>query len=131
MITEGMRVRVHMNLRDKSFTVSTYRKGIGWRKATPAQRVLLRDVEFKVSLAGKKRAMETGRRNVHAYAYGTLGSWVDIFPKEDIPLFGSVQVRYNPFRDYTFVSEHLETVREAEEVLFSMKHGVQAWGVVN
>lgn len=119
-------VRVHMNLRKKQFNISTYVKGKGWRKAALAHVVYLHDVTFKVSEAGRQRAIRQGIRNVHAYAYGTLMPWVDLH----MPLFGATQVSYNPFKHAKFVlAETAIPVHSAEEVLFSVKHGVQAWGI--
>lgn len=60
--------------------------------------VLLTDVQFKVSQAGRKRVLATGRKAVHAGCVGIpapidLGVWLDQY----------VRVTYNPYKYETFV----------------------------
>ena len=68
------------------------RRVIGWEET-----ILLRDVVFKVSEAGRSRAILEGRRNVHAFADGYVVH--DGTPDLQI----SQEITYNPFRDTSFV----------------------------
>lgn len=76
---EGERVRVHWNLHRKHYSIATYEKGRGWRVVRDkkgnqlyAGKIVLRDVNFKVSEAGRLRAIFEGVRNVHAWVEGEL-----------------------------------------------------------
>lgn len=120
-----------MNLHKKCFSISKYHKGKGWRVWKHATDLYLTDVTFKVSAAGNKRARESGVRNVHAYAYGTLAK-CDY--QNAVLMLGwtwdRTLVMYNPFKYTSFVKvgqEDLE-VLGASEVAFSTTHGVQARG---
>jgi hypothetical protein len=61
------------------------------------------DVEFRVSEAGRQRAIKDHQRNVHAYMvadnYERIG-------KYDVVLVdsGMIPVTYNPFKNNTFVN---------------------------
>jgi hypothetical protein len=58
--------------------------------------VLLENVTFKVSQAGRERVIKNKRKNVHAYVYGTL---IEIETKNKLP----VAVKYNPYKYSNFV----------------------------
>lgn len=60
------------------------------------EHVLLANVKFVVRPGGRKRALETGRKNVHAFAVGTLCGGCDSY--------GSFPVRliYDPRHDDKF-----------------------------
>jgi hypothetical protein len=70
------KVRCYWNLHRHCWSVqdARTRKVIGH-----AAKVLLRDVTFTVSAAGRERVLREGRKNVHAFACGTLAAvdWLD------------------------------------------------------
>jgi hypothetical protein len=70
------KVRCYWNLHRNCWSVqdARTRKVIGH-----AAKVLLRDVTFTVSAAGRERVLREGRKNVHAFACGTLAAvdWLD------------------------------------------------------
>lgn len=53
-------------------------------------RVVLKDAEFRVQPAGRKRCLEEGQRNIHAKVHGWLCS-------QDPPVDCPVAVKYDPF----------------------------------
>ena len=61
-----------------------------------ARQVQLTDVEFRVRESGRQRALKEQRRNVHAFAVGTLVDWVH--PTETRQLTGveGRVISYNP-----------------------------------
>jgi hypothetical protein len=73
------KVRCYWNLHRHCWSVqdARTRKVIGH-----AAKVLLRDVTFTVSAAGRERVLREGRKNVHAYACGELdgADWLDSAP---------------------------------------------------
>ena len=64
-----MRVRVYYNLHRKCLSVMDVRtrRVVDHRKS-----VVMRDVTFRVSEAGRQRVLRTGQKNVHAFVEGTL-----------------------------------------------------------
>lgn len=58
--------------------------------------VMCKDVEFKVSEAGRQRVIKEGRKNVHAYVACT---WYAPVPNKELY---SLQVHYNPYKDKGF-----------------------------
>lgn len=68
------RVRVHWNLHLGGWSVLHNHAGLGWRVQDHAAEVRLADAEFRVSKAGRARALREGRRNVHAWFEGEVVS---------------------------------------------------------
>ena len=67
----GIKVHAYRNLHIPGRAWSIKEVGaskIGWR----VSEVVLSNVEFRVQPAGRKKAIETGVRNVHAYIVGTV-----------------------------------------------------------
>ncbi|NBP57488.1 hypothetical protein EBU71_13330 [bacterium] len=55
----------------------------------------LKNVDFRVSQAGRSRVLREKRKNVHAFVCGT--------PDEGWPIHGERQVTYNPYKYKSFV----------------------------
>jgi hypothetical protein len=64
--------------------------------------ITLTDVQFIVSAAGNARVRAEGRKNVHAFARGTVAGVGD----DGGPSFAVVPVTYNPYKNTTFVGKH-------------------------
>ena len=95
-----MRVEVYWNLHKKCWSVSHKGKVIDHAKS-----VYLQDVQWVVQPGGQARVRRQGRKNVHAFARGTL---LDANTYFDCHLEHStldVGVRYNPYLDNSFVTE--------------------------
>ena len=91
---------VHRNLHRNCWSVLHLGKLQGYR-----QRMVLKDVEFRVRLGGYQRAVRECRRNVHAFAVG--------HPGRKLPRARPIPVRYD--WDYgAFVDSRGEEVLEAE-----------------
>lgn len=93
-----MRVRVYYNLHKHTFSIQHKVEG-RWLVRDYADEVTLKDVTFQVSQAGRKRVIEEGRKNVHAFVIGTL---VDDIPETP------VQAVYNPYKYDSFVERATE-----------------------
>lgn len=95
-----MKVRVYFNLHKKVWSVQTYKPGKGWRVDfhSNGRTLCLTDVTFHVSEAGRQRVLREKRKNVHAYAIGTLVGWL---PSS----FKLKAVSYNPYKAPTFMCE--------------------------
>lgn len=95
-----MKVFVYYNLRKKCFSVKSLEGINKGRVVKHASSVILTNVTFKVSEAGRQRVLRNKQKGVHAGAQGTLCStdipfaWVTSKPRS---------ATYNPYRDKTFI----------------------------
>ena len=66
-----------------------------------AKRVVLTNVEFRVRPAGHAKVLRDKRKNVHAFAVGTVGYQGDVSLALNTGNWG-VEVGYNPYKGATF-----------------------------
>lgn len=85
-------VRVYRNLRKKCYSVQWQGKVIAH-----VDSIVLRNVRFQVSEAGRQRVLRQRRKNVHAYVIG-LVSMAEALDK-------GRRVSYNPYNGPTFECE--------------------------
>ena len=71
-VRPGDLVKIHRNLRTGGWSIMAAKGKMRDRVVAHADELRLADVEFRVSAAQRQRALETGQRNVHAFAVGTL-----------------------------------------------------------
>lgn len=94
------------------------------RLKASARQVRLADVEFRVRQSGRKRMLEKGVRNVHAYAIGRLVDCVHPGEARDLSWLSGRGVFYDPNRFSAFVdSETALPVVYARAARFD-EHGV-------
>jgi hypothetical protein len=107
-----LRVFVYRNLHNERFSVRDTKTGKVILH-TPA--VLLRDVVFQVSEAGRQRVLREQSRNVHAGAVGFLV----VDPGEVAALAGLARfaASYNPYRADSFTDGDGRPVRASASVL--------------
>ena len=74
---------------------------------------IMKNVEFRVGLAGKNRVMNEKRKNVHAYMVAdSFEIDTNISIKDTAEM---IRVTYNPYKYKTFVdAETEESIKEAE-----------------
>ncbi len=72
---------------------------------TSARQVRLSGVEFLVRESGRKRMLHNGRRNVHAYAVGTLVDYVHPAESRDLGKLSGRGVFYDPYKFSSFVDD--------------------------
>lgn len=109
-----MRARVYFNLHKRMWSVQLKNARGNWYVAFHARAVLLHHVQWRVSEAGRQRVIREQRKNVHAFAVGTLlGMWDPIHTqamnRPSTPLLESLpdvdgwgHVSYNPYRCGSF-----------------------------
>lgn len=111
---------VYYNLHKHKFSLKSRYTG---RVTGHADQVLMKNVQFKVSEAGRKRVLREKRKNVHAFVRGELVcsfSWPK--PQLDEVIFNGVELTYNPYKYSTFVvKETGEAVYEAKQVVLQGK----------
>jgi len=93
-----MKVRVYRNLHRKCYSVLSYIKGKGWRLSHHTSAIQLIDAKFVVSDAGRERARNEMRRNVHAFIEGYTGCLPSHVPELR-------KVTYNPFEMESFEAD--------------------------
>lgn len=113
-----MRVFCYFNLHRRCFSIRDVSTGL---VIAHANIVRLRDVNLKVSEAGRQRVIREQRKNVHAGIEGTL---VSADTQEQMMLTHR-RVTYNPYVTPTFVYvDTREPVRYAGEALLAVSQRV-------
>lgn len=91
----GRKVRIYWNLHRKQWSI----QDIKTRKIIGRSDFLkLSSVEFKVYQAGRKRVLQEKKKNVHAYAIGTVEDYRPFTGKDKVQ-----GVTYNPYKYASFV----------------------------
>lgn len=98
--TVGKKVDVYFNLHKKMWSVRDRKTR---RVIAHLDGLVLSDVTFRVSAAGNARVRAEGRKNVHAFASGTV-----VDDTAHHPPSGMAGVTYNPYRHTTFVTKYGE-----------------------
>jgi len=95
----GSEVEVYRNIRKGTYSI---RHPKTKRVIGHANTISLKDVTFKVSEAGRQRVLRDKRKNVHAIVRGTL---LGLWDSPDPICIGDL-VKYNPYKNDSFVTEH-------------------------
>ena len=111
----------------KNWKLGCYNIMQSGRLLTSAKQVRLSGVEFLVRESGRRRMLEQGRRNVHAYAVGTLVDYVHPEETRDLGKIPGRGILYNPYRFSSFVDGETETpVKKADFAQFDESGAVYA-----
>lgn len=145
-----MKVRVYKNLNRDCLSVQTF-VDQKWRVVAYADSVELRDVKFHVSKPGREWVLARGAKTVHAWAEGTLATWVPAAARQPLstsvwadrlilkqltplrargdwsPPALSTAVTYNPtVCDSFYIRDSNEPITVAPHVVLTRQHGVVA-----
>lgn len=85
-------IRVYFNFHKKMISVQSKVNG-RWKVIKHVDDILLKNVKFKVSEAGRQRVIKNKRKNVHAYIYGEV---IKGLPNPMNLIFNCVN--YNPYK---------------------------------
>lgn len=103
-----MKVFVYFNLHRKCFSIKALEGNDKGRVVAHRNKVVLDNVTFKVSEAGRQRVLKEQRKNVHA---GVVGNWdersYDHVTIDQHIMLGSA-ITYNPYKYDSFVHKHGE-----------------------
>ena len=124
-VIEGRRVRVYYNLHKHVWSLQEYIPRKGWRVRHHVINLVLKDVQFKVSEAGRQRVIREQRKHVHAWAIGTLVT-LDTY---NWSVDESNRISYNPYRNANFMMNSTP-VACAEEVIFTSSKQLFSSGAV-
>ena len=114
MLNANLPVRVYWNYKHQCYSIFQ----AGAVRAS-ARQVRLVDVEFRVREAGRQKALEQGRKVIHAYAIGTVADYCHPDNPNVLPVIHGQSAFYNPHQFATFVDqETLEPLTYADEAYF-------------
>lgn len=91
-VQNGTRVRVYRNLHTGNFSVQCAKTGLVIARVFNIE---LRDVQFVVRQAGRRKVLAEKRKNVHAFVVGYVTNGAKI---------ANQQVSYNPYKMDCFYS---------------------------
>ena len=116
-----MRVEVYWNLRRHLWSVRCTKTG---RVINHSKYLRLKDVTWVVQPGGRARVLEQQRKNVHAFARGTLvqdmSTWSS-FSNWD----GVRSIKYNPYKHTSFVyCDNENSIKESICAVLSTKYHV-------
>lgn len=100
-----MKVEIYYNLHKHCLSVR--HKGLVVRHA---DEIVLDNVKFVVSQAGRRRVLEEKRKNVHAFVRGEVST------SNDFDSDYGVVVKYNPYKYSSFVTADETPVKGAKKV---------------
>lgn len=138
-----MKVYVYCNIRQKTLSVRALEGPLKGRVIASAEQILLDDVEFRVSQAGRRRVLREKRKNVHAGVIGTPTAIWGAKLRDELdsntitglavgrrwpPGFRGTRVRYNPYEAAQFVVATGRAVNHARRVKLD-RCGIRAVGL--
>lgn len=99
------RVEVYRNLHKQNFTVRSAGRENRGRKIGSGSLIVIDNADFVVQPGGRKRAVETGQRNVHAFIRGEWNESVCPYFADwfECHMHYAEEVTYNPFNNDSFV----------------------------
>jgi hypothetical protein len=126
-----MKVIVYCNTKRRLLSVKALEGSCKGRVVMHAERLLVRNAEFRVSQAGRERVVRTQRKSVHAGIVGEVEAIWGASLRDDLdnntikelgigkPFrpFDGESVRYNPYETETFVSGEKPVHRAARVLL--------------
>ena len=119
-----MRVFVYFNLHRKCLSVKALEGERKGRVIAHADMVVLDNVTFKVSEAGRQRVIREQRKNVHAGVVGELESMGINTAMLSIAEALYSPLKYNPYKFDSFVHAVNETpVRNAKRAIVTSRNG--------
>jgi hypothetical protein len=109
---QNMKVKVYWNLHRDCWSIQHKGKVIGH-----ASSLMLSDVTFKVYESGRQRVLREKKKNVHAFACGTL-----LEKNLEKPDSMNRAISYNPYRfSFFFDKASLEPVRNSNTLFLGNK----------
>ena len=99
---DEVKVFVYRNLHKKCFSVKAMEGPMKGRVIGHAHQVILKDVDFKVSEAGRQRVLREQKKNVHA---GVIGRLIGHTPMGGQYTYQG-EWMYNPYKSGQFFDRH-------------------------
>jgi hypothetical protein len=118
----AVRVDAYRNLNDDCISLRSREPDTRGRVIDHVDTAVIRDVEFIVQPAGRRRVLDEERKNVHAFVRGYT---------TDRPRHAAsgIRVTYNPYKYASFVTVDNERPVVSADVAVVTTEGVTAYGV--
>ena len=120
-----------LKLISRVYSVKDKETSKSWKLRGHAPRLLIENVKFNVSQAGRNQVLKNGAKTPHAYIDGTVTNHNDIRPNgnheqiiADMLKAGAVYISYDPYKVEEFVvcdGEHLPAQCDDLERVYSAK----------
>lgn len=110
-----MRVDVYYNLQKQCLSVRSREKHTYGKVIKHVNSIVLKDVEFVVSEAGRQRVIKSKQKNVHAYVRGTTTKLPKRYSIENV-------VKYNPYLYSSFVTLDGTPIKSSKMVFIDNKN---------
>lgn len=122
-----MRVFVYYNLHKQCLSVRAMQGPERGRVVAHCAQVILGDVTFKVSEAGRQRVLLERAKNVHA---GVVGDWINDQDEGQMLVTrrAGTAITYDPYKWPSFVERGSESPVFTAEMAFIDDKRVTAWG---
>lgn len=109
-----MKVRVYWNSTRKVWSIKNKNNPV-----EHASVLVLRDCKFLVNESGRQRVLRNKKKDVHAYVEGVIISKEGL---STLPVYD--EVRYNPYKNETFVDSSGNRVDEHSLVFMTIRYNV-------
>jgi len=120
MLHKGTEVFVYWNLHKKLFSVRDVKSGL---VVAHKDTVVLDNVTFKVSEAGRQRVLREQRKNVHAGLQGVYAGDTS----DEAPKYYDGVAKYNPYKYDSFVDHmHNFKLKKAKSVMMFTREATPA-----
>lgn len=94
---EVMKVAIYFNLHKKCFSVKSLEGNTKGKVICHSNYILLKNVTFKVSQAGRNRVLREKRKNVHAFVIGETTESIENTERYSLDSEHVSTVQYNPY----------------------------------
>lgn len=108
-------IRAYFNLHKHLFSVQEKVNG-SWKVARHVNFLVLKDVKFKVSEAGRQRVLRERRKNVHGYVLG------EELTEYNIDQAGLFSIFYDPYKYESFVDQFSNRVDSVDYLIMEVNN---------
>ena len=120
-----MLVDVYRNLHKKTWSIRDRKTG---RVVSHQDEVNVLDAKFVVQPAGRRKVLQEGRKNVHAFVRGTLATYQEVLDdSRTFYLITPYIVRYNPYQADHFFYRNPENRIDKADLAILDYEGVTVW----
>ena len=120
-----MLVDVYRNLHKKTWSIRDRKTG---RVVSHQDEVNVLDAKFVVQPAGRRKVLQEGRKNVHAFVRGTLATYQEVLDdSRTFYLITPYLVRYNPYQAAHFFYRNPENRIDKADLAILDYEGVTVW----
>jgi hypothetical protein len=117
-----MKADVYKNLQTGGYSIRSRETETYGQVVSHEDAVVVKDVDFVVNKAGRKKVLKEERKNVHAFVRGCIAPIDEWRLVED----EIIEIRYNPYEFKNFVNSDTETAVNSADIVLLNDSGVFA-----